>query len=444
MKKRAPEVGITNYHSELEGFYKEKKNTIDVIFLGSSHAYESFLGPVLFQEYGITGYTLSSSSQTVWQSYYYLKNAFTHQHPKVVIYECFEVYNSGAQSEVFNREAIDRMELGNARFASSHVAYEKNPDYEYLLSYYLPLLRYHDRWEDLNEGDFDYFFQPNKSMTKGGMLRMQINPAIFNSEQYGEDISPAILDGESQKYLKLIKEECKKNGADLIFVTSPTVLWDGSRAKGIEAWAYTNGIPYYDYNANPDLRQRVGIDWNKDILDGGNHINYYGELKMTREIGSILSKNYNFSYKRCDKSYSEWNDCYDYVVRCVGNYELTTLTNLDQYLSKAETAGYTVIKSDTRLENSNVSIIKDGKSVYEYNGYEQVETSIELDDEIVKVFSACHDLDIDGFSCIYKKNNIAKQGNGLNVIILDNKLHECIDSSLWNLDEDGVYERIIQ
>ena len=71
----------------LKKFYEQDENSIDVLILGSSHAFENFNTGVLWEEQGIASYVLGGSWQPVWNTYYYLKEALKTQKPKLIILE---------------------------------------------------------------------------------------------------------------------------------------------------------------------------------------------------------------------------------------------------------------------------------------------------------------------------------------------------------------------
>ena len=55
------------------GFYELEENTVDVVFLGSSHSVSGFSPQYLYNEYGIRSYNLSCEQQNLITSYYWLK-----------------------------------------------------------------------------------------------------------------------------------------------------------------------------------------------------------------------------------------------------------------------------------------------------------------------------------------------------------------------------------
>lgn len=68
-------------------FYELEDNTVDVLFLGSSHAFEDFNTGVLWSDYGMAAYILAGSDQPLWNTYYYLKEALKTQKPELIVLE---------------------------------------------------------------------------------------------------------------------------------------------------------------------------------------------------------------------------------------------------------------------------------------------------------------------------------------------------------------------
>ena len=84
-RKTANSVSTFNVTDEFVGCLSQEKDTLDVIFLGSSHAYLGIQPMQLWEEYGIASYNLCSAEQPFWVSYYTIKEALKTQHPKVIL-----------------------------------------------------------------------------------------------------------------------------------------------------------------------------------------------------------------------------------------------------------------------------------------------------------------------------------------------------------------------
>ena len=74
------------------GFYEIKDDTVDVLFLGSSHAACAFNPQVLYNEYGITSYNLGCEQQNLLLSYYWLKEALRSQKPRAVVLDSYILF----------------------------------------------------------------------------------------------------------------------------------------------------------------------------------------------------------------------------------------------------------------------------------------------------------------------------------------------------------------
>ena len=84
MPKRAPYTKAYDA-GKLAGFYNEEEHTIDVLICSTSHISKSILPMELYEDYGITSYNLSTSTQPIEATYYILAEALKTQSPEVFI-----------------------------------------------------------------------------------------------------------------------------------------------------------------------------------------------------------------------------------------------------------------------------------------------------------------------------------------------------------------------
>lgn len=90
---------------------------VDVLFLGSSHAYRGF-DPRIFEKYGIKSFNLGSSSQTPVQTEILLSRYLDLINPKLVIFEVFpgNLSNDGVESAL-DLIANDRLDFLSVKMA---------------------------------------------------------------------------------------------------------------------------------------------------------------------------------------------------------------------------------------------------------------------------------------------------------------------------------------
>lgn len=75
--------------STYQGFYQMEKDSVDVLFLGSSCAAAGLNPQEFYDSYGIRSYNLGCEGQSLLTSYYWLEEALRFQSPKVVVLEVF-------------------------------------------------------------------------------------------------------------------------------------------------------------------------------------------------------------------------------------------------------------------------------------------------------------------------------------------------------------------
>ncbi len=275
--------------------YYEETTDHDVIFIGDCEVYENFSPVTMWEEYGITSYIRGSAQQLIWQSYYLLEEAFELDSPRVVVYNVQAMKYSEPQSEAYNRMTVDGMRLSSHKLGAIRASMTED---EELISYLIPLLRYHDRWNELSSEDFEYMFSRDSVTVSGYLMRSDIKPM-------GKLPSAPVLEdytiGEAcWEYLDKIRVLCEENGATLILIKSPSQWpcwydeWDGQ----ISDYAEKYGIDYI--NMLP-LTEEIGIDWETDTYDAGLHLNVYGAEKLGRWFGGILSTQYGLADHRDDE-----------------------------------------------------------------------------------------------------------------------------------------------
>ena len=201
-----------NASDMIHSFYEIEENTLDVLALGSSHAYSAFYPNVLWQEYGLTSYAMSSHRQTPAFSYYLLKEALQYQKPKVVLLETYYFFFTGKYTDKETiRMTMDGMKTG-------WVKHEMIQDllgelsWKEKAAYYVPFLMYHSRWSELKDYDFN-----TKPWRKGAILDYN----VYQMSHPGTADTLSEVCQLNKEYLDKIVQLCKENEIELVFYTAP-------------------------------------------------------------------------------------------------------------------------------------------------------------------------------------------------------------------------------
>lgn len=292
----------------MAAFYAEPKNSVDVLFVGSSHSMAAFNPTQIWAEQGFTSYNLYSWSQPMWASYYYIKEALAYQSPGVVVLEGFSLcygntYIAPADMDEVSDEFSLQMRPGPNRaglaWAMSQSQTLRRPVYRYQ-----PLLRYHTRWKGLNAEELAWPFTDHYATGKG------FGP-VFGHEAFSPGPPPAApahaeIYPPALEYFMRILRLSREEGFSLVVSLAPYVVeyeseWSvyGQLAEICAA----EGVPLVDYISAPP----AGFSYENDMAEHA-HVNQYGAEKVSRAMGAWLADNYDLPDRRSDPAYAYWNE----------------------------------------------------------------------------------------------------------------------------------------
>ena len=288
--------------------YYREKGPHDVIFVGDCEVYENFSPVKIWREKGITSYIRGTAQQLIWQSYYLLEETFQHEQPKIVVYNVQAMKYSEPQSEAYNRMALDGMKFSPTKMNAIKASMTEG---EELISYFIPLLRYHSRLTELGSEDFQYLFHRDPVTVAGYLMRADVKPMkrlpsvpILSDLEIGE---------RCWDYLEKMRLLCDKNGAKLILIKSPSIWphWYDEWDEQISQYAEENQLDYINFLP---LSEDIGIDMQNDTYDAGLHLNIYGAEKLSSYFADILSNQYMLEDHRNDPEIAEiWDaKCVEY------------------------------------------------------------------------------------------------------------------------------------
>lgn len=243
-------------------FYEQEKNTVDVLALGSSHAFEDINTGILYDSYGISAYVLAGSVQPYWNTYYYLKEALKTQKPKVVL---LEAYASVLATEYSDNSRIIKNNLGiedlAVRYESLKVSSPEEEFDNYLFDYRL----WHSRYEEMSESDFaDYYDTPKYKYYKG--FGVNFATTSFEAPSVDGVLEEGVMTKKTEQYYRKIIELCKDEEISLMIVVSPYILSVEEQrifnyAKKI---ADEYGVPFINFNSS-EYYTKMGLDFSTDL-----------------------------------------------------------------------------------------------------------------------------------------------------------------------------------
>ena len=296
----------------------------DVLFVGDCEVYESFIPAVLWEQYGISSYVRGSAQQLVWQSYYLLEDALRYETPQVVVFNVLALKYGEPQSEAYNRMTLDGMAWSQTKVNAIRASVTEE---ESFLSYLLPVLRFHSRWDELTAEDWRYAFGAKPTISDSGyLMQTGIQPADSEGDDaLHETLTDPSLPASALSWLDRMADLCEEKGIALVLVKSPTnswrYWWYDEWDQQIRDYAAERGLAYY--NLIPD-GEAMGLDWSQDTYDGGIHLNVTGAEKLSVWFGRILSQELHVPDRRAEEPYTQvWDgrvsDFYDRWASLAGS-----------------------------------------------------------------------------------------------------------------------------
>jgi len=283
-----------NIDGRIMAEYYREKTPIDVIFVGSSTVHSGLSPMTLYNDYGITAYSRSNSSQVVPISYAVIEDSIMRNKPELVIMDVGFLYQSDDYvDEGSSRKSMDDMKW--SKYKSDCIKAIMDPTENYL-DYVFPILRFHSRWNDLSLEDFKYLLYKPDVTYNGQLLQFSDNGIEPEWKPYNLDENIGATD-RTMGYLQKIADTCKANDVQLLLIKMPVLKgnWNSKIEGQITGFASDNNIEYINYIERFD---EIGLE--PSLFADEQHMNSMGAEIFTKYLGEYIVENYTVSDRRDD------------------------------------------------------------------------------------------------------------------------------------------------
>lgn len=288
------------------GVYKNflKQEDVDVLILGSSHSMSAFGAADIEEQLrqqtsrDINVFNYSVYGMRMEQLYYVCRELLKEQTPELIVVESF----SFLETEEDDREVLARKAFDYLPYSADKMEAVKdcvNPAEEDLLSYKIPLLKYHSRWKELSQQDFEEVLLPN-SCNKYGRDYLAAEDALPETDDYFSRDMNAItgereIGERSEDKLRKLLALAEERGIKVLFVAAPYKMQMGLPAENLVQ------MNYYVQNRYVDGEKVQLFDMNlhwkelqfgySDLSDEG-HCNRQGAKKVSKYLAEYLMEQY--------------------------------------------------------------------------------------------------------------------------------------------------------
>ena len=487
----APLYGMSEFYQLAEN------SSIEVAFLSPSHILYGLDPMSIYEHSGIVTYNLGSTSQPMGVSCFLLSELLKSQHPQVVMLDVQKLFHDDFTEQSYRAIldnapfSLNKLELA-LEYASNYPT-EKLPGS--LLGVFLPIYRYHDRWSELSEMDFKQIEECNY-YRKGYYISTSIAPCFGSVEWMNEEAEQmqqnigwtySVTDGASSDFrqdgalyepsvsetslgqLKQMKQMCDKSGVTLVLIKIPTVgdpqyndsAWTRLRSDAAKKLAAELGLDFLDLLYDVDL----GIDWNRDSIDGGTHLNYLGASKVSAFLGDYLKQEVRTAGTEC-QAYEEDIPAYHTMCRVAQLQMADSLPTYLDALRECEDISVFCSVADDMMSN----LTEESQDALKRFGFQTDFGSLNysdaflavVDDGLVRceISSNRHIADEGALDCgsqyqisssgwlagaesqiIIDGNEYSMNRRGINIVVLDNTSGLVLDSvafDTWDLPENQL------
>ncbi len=309
----------------IAGFYNEKEDSLDAVYIGGSNVYAFWEAPIAWHESGITVYPFTCQSQPLVAAQYLLKEVRKTQPNALYIISVNGLHHNISDIQIhymtdYMPYSLNRFQLINAICDAEGVPFSKR------LEFYFPFIRFHSRWEKLSKNDFHY---ENNGLKGGSLYDVFLDHPANVADRFTGTTRREKLPDFLEKSLKNLLDYCDEENVQALFVIAP---WSRPNES---YWAEINTVnDYVQSRGYPclnmvDYIEEMGLDFTTDYYNG-EHTNVHGALKTTKFLAEYLVKNYGFKDKRGEAEYSDWDSAYQGYIRGITPYVLDIETNYEK------------------------------------------------------------------------------------------------------------------
>lgn len=268
-------------------FYKLPRNSVDVLFIGNSHNFESFQPRIINDIVPVNSYLLGIPGENIFISYYELREVLKTQKPKLVVLETFtlDLTQPVAPPLIFPFTDAGYWNLNKLavinRFLPRDIRYTA-----------IPSLRAQTDWN--HPGDFFSKMVKQlepKSSYINPELGAMIDPEPLSEAEYLTALnSPATTvinpQAENRIYLDKFVELCKENDIKLLLVTAPIMKITG------ETFTYYTpfDVTSYAKEKGIDLLTFDISNFNKMHFANVDHLSVFGSVIISVDTALEISK----------------------------------------------------------------------------------------------------------------------------------------------------------
>jgi len=283
-------------------FYKERENSLDAIYLGSSNCY-SFWNPITaWDNYGISIFPYATSGQPIAAAKYLISETRKTQPNAMFILNINNTTTNTFFANIYKTIlqmpfSLNKIKLINYLCDIADYSLQER------LEFYIPIIRYHSRWNELRVDDF---YNEDEGIKGAKEYSQYLSYETDITKEYIYSDKRVKLSDKLEKVIDDLLDYCDEENIKILFVVVPRAESNENSIARINSLSDRIADRGYTVLNLRDKLEEIGINTEKDFCNE-KHLNIHGSIKFTNYFSNYLIENYSFENKKENVQYDDWN-----------------------------------------------------------------------------------------------------------------------------------------
>lgn len=261
-------------------YQQEPAETIDAFIMGNSLTYCNVIPAQIYEETGYTSYVVGGPQQTLAMSWYALQEAVKTQKPSAIFLEMTCFYYP--QFTKYAKGIIGSMPWTENRLGATLNAAPR----EDWFSLFFPLYGYHDRWDELEEEDYEKGLWGYTEDMLAGYNYLDLISHQGEITQRENQTTPESYE-INLEYFDKIAVFCRENDIRLRCFLSPGhVRFSQADLEEMRRVLDSYDLSLKDYN---EEFETMGMDGSVDYYDT-SHLTFSGAQRFTGNFARLVEE----------------------------------------------------------------------------------------------------------------------------------------------------------
>ena len=310
----------------IRGFYREPKESLDVVLFGSSEMYAGYSAPLAYKNAGFTSYNMcfEGAPGNLYKSM--LCETLKNQSPKLAVVEVNGFFYS---EETMKQEARLRKWVDSIPLSANRInTINENVEAKDRLPYYFNIMKYHSNWERTDK--ISRRITAIDTINKQGVSLMKsFSTKTTMDEKLPKKIVPKKLHDYNIKVIDDFAKYCESSEVeDVLFIRMPHCLklekkYDDMISQTVEKYGYK----YVNFD---NYFKEIQLTKSHDFYNP-EHLNVFGNRKFTNFLSDYIKNEYNPAGEHSPEIEKKWLECAEYTENAFSMLEERTLKKEGKY-----------------------------------------------------------------------------------------------------------------